>query len=304
MAADPSPDVARTTSDRSVGLPYRSYLFVPGSNERRLEKALQLDADAILVDLEDAVAPDEKPRARALLTEWLDAGAATSGRPIFVRVNLGPEGVPAEDLLVACRSGIEGIFIPKVEDADAVGAIDEVVSELERERGLEPMAFVVLLETARGVLDVREIVARSPRIRAAAVGIVDLMADVRADGSDLLLDWTRAFVALASRAAGLGPPIDTVFLDIGDTEGLVDAAQRARRDGYFGKLLIHPSQVGPVNAVFTPSEADVAAAVRLLEAYEAAIASGEGALVVDGRLVDRASVRAARTLVRLTHGSG
>ena len=290
-------------SGRSVGLPYRSYLFVPGSSERRLRKALLLDADAILVDLEDAVAPDEKSRARELLTEWLDAGAAASGKAIFVRVNVGDAGVSAEDLLVACRSGVEGIFIPKVEDADSVGALDEAVSRLERDRCLSPISLVLLLESAQAVLDLRDIVPRSPRIRAAAVGIVDLMADVGTDGSDQLLDWTRTFVALASRAAGLGPPIDTVFLDIGDTEGLVNAARRAKRDGYFGKLLIHPSQISAVNDVFTPSEAEIAGAVRLLKAYEASVASGEGALVVEGRLVDRASVRAARAIVDQGLGS-
>lgn len=290
-------------SDRSVGLPYRSYLFVPGSSERRLGKALRLDADAILVDLEDAVAPDEQPRARKLLTEWLDGGAAASGKAIFVRVNVGDGGVPVEDLLVACRSEVEGIFIPKVEDADSVGALDEAVSRLEQDRRLSPITLIPLLESAKAVLDLRDIVARSPRIRAVAVGSVDLMADVGADGSEPLLDWTRAFVALTSRAAGLGPPIDTVFLDIGDTEGLVHAARRAKRDGYFGKLLIHPSQISPVNDVFTPSQAEIAGAVRLLEAYEASVASGEGALIVEGRLVDRASVRAARAIVGQGLGS-
>lgn len=289
--------------DEPRGLPHRSYLFVPGSSEHRLAKALELEADAILVDLEDSVAPDLKALARETVTRWLDAGAAVSGRPIFVRVNLDADGVPAEDLRVACRRGVEGIFLPKVDDAAVLGAVDAAVSELEDERHLQAIAIVALLETARGILDLRALVAGSARLRAVAIGVVDLMADLGASDPSSLMGWARAQVVLSSRAAGLGPPIDTVFLDVTDHEGLVRATRAAKGDGCFGKLLIHPSQIDPVNAIFSPSTEEVAAATRLLEAYDASVAAGEGAMVLDGRLVDRASVRAARSLVALASRS-
>lgn len=302
MGGDPSPDRAGTDRAERPGRPCRSYLFVPGSNPRRLEKALELEADAVLVDLEDAVPPAEKARARSILSEWLGSGAAASGRRIFVRVNLEGGRVPEEDLDVACQQGVEGIFVPKVETAGVIEAVDRALTGLERERGLSTLSLVALVETAKGVLDLREFAGSSPRLRAVALGTVDLMADLGVEGSDLLLDWARAQVILTSRAAGLDPPIDTVFVDISDPTGLARETRRAKQDGFFGKLLIHPSQIGPANAIFTPSQEEVAAARRLLAAYESSLTAGEGALIVDGRLVDRASVRTARSLIALVEG--
>lgn len=297
-----APTVGDQGGKRPSFVPSRSYLFVPGSSERRLEKCLTLGADAIIVDLEDAVAPDEKGRARDLLAAWLDGSSADVDVVIYVRVNTTPEGVVAEDLDVACHPRVAGAFLPKLEDAAVVAAAEREMMVREKARGLAPLALVAVLETARGVLDLRSIVADSRRVVSATLGIVDLMADLRGSGPvpGPILEWAQGQVAFASRAAGLAPPIDTVSPDIADTEGFVVAARRAKALGHFGKMLIHPSQIEPANAIFTPTREEVAAAERVLEAFAASVAAGDGALMLDGRLIDRASVREAEDVVALS----
>lgn len=282
-------------------VPSRSYLFVPGSSERRLEKCLTLGADAIIVDLEDAVAPDEKDRARDLVAAWLDGPAMEAEVTIHVRVNSTPDGAVEADLDVACHRRVAGVFLPKLEDAAVVAAAEQGLAVREEARGLAPLVLVAVLETARGVLDLRSIVAGSRRVVSATLGIVDLMADLRGSGPvpGPILEWAQGQVAFASRAAGLAPPIDTVAPDIADLEGLVGSARRAKALGHFGKMLIHPTQIGPTNAVFTPTADEVAVAERVLEEFAASVARGDGALVVDGRLIDAASVREAEDVVAL-----
>lgn len=282
-------------------VPSRSYLFVPASSERRLEKCLQLDADAVILDLEDAVAPGDKDRARELLAEWLDGPATVAESTVYVRVNATSDGVVAEDLDVASHPRVTGIFLPKLEDAQVLRAAEQALATRERQRGLEPLVLVAMLETARGVLDLRALVASSRRVVAATLGIVDLMADLWGAGptSGPAVEWAQGQVSFASRAAGLAAPIDTVFPDVADVDGFVVSTRRAKALGHFGKMVIHPSQIESANTIFTPTAEEVDAAERLLAAFAVSVAAGDGALILDGRLVDKASVRVAENMVTL-----
>jgi citrate lyase subunit beta/citryl-CoA lyase len=282
-------------------IPSRSYLFVPGSSERRLEKCLQLDADAVIVDLEDAVAPDDKDRARECLAAWLDGPASRCEKVIYIRVNTTLDGVVEEDMDVACHSRVSGVFLPKLEDSQVLAEAERAVMAREGVGALGPFVIVAMLETAKGVLDLRSIVDGSQRVATATLGVVDLMADLRASGpaSGPVLEWAQGKVAFASRAAGLERPIDTVSPDIADVDGFLAATRRAKALGHFGKLVIHPSQIQYANAIFTPTPEEVASAERMLEAFADSVSAGNGALILDGRLIDRASVREAEDVIIL-----
>jgi citrate lyase subunit beta/citryl-CoA lyase len=294
------------TGGRPLLTPSRSYLFVPGSSERRLEKCLDLGADAIIVDLEDAVAPNDKGRARELLGAWLAGAAATSETLIYVRVNPTESGVDPDDLEIASDARVSGLFLPKMEDASVLASVERELLVVERRKGIEPLVLIPVLETAVGVLDLRALVTGTTRVVAATLGIVDLMADVRATGpaTGPLLEIAQGLVALASRAAGLSAPIDTVAPDIADVDAFVAATQRAKALGYWGKMVIHPSQIEPANRIFTPTTEEVESAERILAAFAESVAAGEGALMLEGRLIDKASVRAAEDVVSVARRFG
>jgi citrate lyase subunit beta/citryl-CoA lyase len=285
--------------ERPLLPPNRSYLFVPGSSQRRLEKCLDLGSDAIIVDLEDAVAPSDKGRARELLAAWLDGPAATSETPVYVRVNPTVDSVDPDDLEVACHARVAGLFIPKTELASVLAAVARDLVVAEQRKGIGPLVLIPVLETAAGVLDLRTLVNGITRVAAVTLGIVDLMADVRAVGpaTGPLLEAAQGLVVLASRAAGLSAPIDTVSPDITDLDSFVAATRRAKALGHWGKMVIHPSQIEPANRIFTPTAEEVASAERILAAFAASVTAGEGALRFEGHLIDKASVRAAEEIV-------
>ncbi|MEO8079899.1 MAG: CoA ester lyase [Caldimonas sp.] len=261
--------------------PPRSYLFVPADRPERFAKALASGADAVIVDLEDAVAPDAKERARVELAAWLDAGHG----PVVLRVNAIGSAWFGADVGVAARPGVSAIMLPKAERA----------RDVARVRGAAPHAALLpLIETAAGIEHVRE-VAAAPGVQRLAFGSIDLQLDlgITGDGDELLM--FRSQIVLASRLAGLAAPIDGVCTAFDDSEALRADAARARRFGFGGKLCIHPRQVAEVNAAFAPTEAELAWARRVVEA--AAQAAG-GAVAVDGRMVDRPVLLQAEALLR------
>lgn len=284
------------TVERLRRAPPRSWLFVPALKAKEwIPKAAAAGADAVILDLEDATAPAEKERAREFVRTLQLSGApdASSGsaadvqRPsIFVRVNLDPETLEVE-LSAAAQSGAVGIVIPKVDRPGmVVGA------------AWHGLALVPMIESARGLLRSAEIAAAHEQVAAIAFGSFDFAADVGAviskEGTELA--HARAMVVVAAAAAGVAA-IDTPWLDLGDPHGAGSEAERARRLGFSGKLAIHPKQVGPINAAFTPSDDEVRRARGIVEALDAAIAGGSGVATYEGRMVDRPLALAARRIL-------
>jgi citrate lyase subunit beta/citryl-CoA lyase len=284
------------------GIPLlRSLLFAPGNHARRVEKALTLDADAVILDLEDAVATAEKPATRASV-------AAVLRRPrrglLYVRVNAVDTAFCYGDLVAVVQSGLNGIVLPKVESAAGLATIDWLLTQLERERGLPEhgIELVPIIETARGLQQLDAILAAGTRVRRVAFGAGDFTLDVAMTWSrgESELAQARAAIVIASRAAGIDAPLDTVWVDLGDREGLEASARTALALGFQGKMCIHPEQVGVVNRVFTPGDAEVAFAERVCAAFEKAEAEGSAAIQLDGRFIDYPIVyRAQRVLQKV-----
>jgi citrate lyase subunit beta/citryl-CoA lyase len=281
--------------------PLRSFLFAPGNHARRVEKALSLDADAVILDLEDAVAIAEKPATREVV-------AAALERPrqglIYVRVNAVDTEFCYGDLVAVVRPGLDGIILPKVESAAGLATIDWLLAQLERERGLPPgtIDLIPIIETARGVQQIDAIVTAGTRIRRVAFGAGDFTLDVNMAWSrgETELAHARAVIVTASRAAGIDAPLDTVWVDLTDPEGLEASARTALGYGFQGKMCIHPDQIAVVNRVFTPSDAEVAFADRVAAAFAKAEAEGSAAIQLDGKFIDYPIVyRAQRVLQKV-----
>ena len=302
----------------------RSELAVPGSQPQLFEKAAQSSADVIFLDLEDAVAPDDKVQARKNIIEALnDLDWGT--KSMSVRINgLDTHYMYRDVVDVVEQAGkrLDLIMIPKVGTAADVYAIDMMVTQIEDAMGLQKrIGFEHIIETALGMQNVHEIAAASPRNESLHFGVADYAASTRArttviggvnpdyavltdpdaDGNrethwDDMWHYAQARMVVAARANGLRP-IDGPFGDFSDPDGYNAAAKRAAVLGMEGKWAIHPSQIDLANGVMSPSEAEVTKARRILEAMEQAAKEGRGAVSLDGRLIDYASIRQAEVLV-------
>jgi citrate lyase subunit beta/citryl-CoA lyase len=280
--------------------PHRTYLFAPGNHARKVEKVFAAGADAAILDLEDAVAVAEKEATRALVTAALKAPRRCRG---FVRVNAFDTPFCQGDLAAVVGPGLDGIVLPKVETPDALLAVDGRIAELERQRGLAPgtIDLMPIIETAQGLEGVSAIAAARGRTRRLSFGAVDFARDLRMrlTVEEWELTPARARIALASRAAGLEAPVDSVYVHFRDAEGLRQSALRALTLGFQGKMCIHPDQVAPVNEAFTPSDEEAAKAEKIVAAFEQAEAAGSASIVVDGFFVDYPVVEQARRTLAL-----
>jgi citrate lyase subunit beta/citryl-CoA lyase len=281
--------------------PLRSFLFAPGNHARRVEKALSLQADAVILDLEDAVATAEKRTTR-------DAVIAALTRPrrplLYVRVNAVDTEFCYGDLAAIVRPGLDGIILPKVESAGGLATVDWLLAQIEREHGLVSRAIelIPIIETARGLNQIDAILASGTRVKRVAFGAGDFTLDVNMAWSrnEAELTYARAKIATASRAAGIEAPLDTVWIDLADEEGLEASARTALGFGFQGKMCIHPNQIAVVNRVFTPSEAEIAFAERVVAAFARAQAEGSAAIQLDGKFIDYPIVyRAQRVLEKI-----
>ena len=276
----------------------RSLLFVPGHHARRIAKALESPADAVIIDLEDAVPPAEKEAARANAAAALADRAAPA---VYVRVNGAGDSGCLDDLLAVTRPGLAGIVLPKAESAAQLHALDWALSQLEPRHGMAGGAveLVPLVESARGVEAAPAIATAAGRVRRLTYGVADYSLDLglQPDPLEAGLAYLRARLVHASRAAGREAPIDSVVVEIRDLERLRESAQRARALGFGGKLCLHPDQVPVVNGVFGPTQAELAHAQAVVEAYDAARARGEAAVTVEGLFVDAPVAETARKLL-------
>ena len=276
----------------------RSFLFATATNPRHVEKAMAGRSDAVIIDLEDAVAVDEKPAGRAAVVSFLKQPRS---KPVYVRVNALGTSFAFDDLLAVAEAGPEGIVLPKAESASDLQTVDWMLGALEARRGAAPGSVDVLpiIETAKGLANVQAIAAAVGRVRRLCFGAVDLALDMDLDLSDEIgaLGHPRFAVALASRQAGLAGPIDTAFIAIQDLDGLRASTANAKKVGFAGKCCIHPSQVEVVNEVFTPSRAELERARRIVAAFAEAERSGAAALKLDGVMIDYPVVDKARRLL-------
>ncbi|GIF26090.1 citrate lyase subunit beta/citryl-CoA lyase [Actinoplanes tereljensis] len=265
----------------------RSYLYVPGNQPAKLATALSRGADALIVDLEDAVPPDEKAAARESVARWLRTQPA--GSPIFVRINPG-----LEDVAAVVAPALRGLCVAK---ANTVDQLAELAALLDRTEGAETVELVPLLETAQAILAAPALAA-APRVSRLQIGEADLAAEIGVtlgdDERELL--HVRSAVVLASAAAGIDPPAAAVTTDFRDLTRLRRTTQALKRLGFRGRACIHPAQIPVVNEVFTPTREELATARDLVDRFAAA--GGGVCLDAQGRMVDLAVVREAHRTLR------
>jgi len=285
---------------------YRSFLFAPGNHARKAEKVVAAGADVAILDLEDAVAVSEKPGARAAVVDALKAERPAKG---YVRINAADTEFYADDIVAVTGPWLDGVVLPKVETPAQLAAADAEITALEAKHGMDAGSIDLLpiVETAKGLDAVSAIAASGTRVRRLSFGAVDFAKDLnmRLTLDEAELTPARAAIALASRVAGLDAPIDSVWVHYRDTDGLIASASRVRDLGFQGKMCIHPDQVAPVNAAFTPTDDEIAQAKIIVAAFEKAEAEGSASIQIDGFFVDYPVVeQARRTLALIKRISG
>ena len=273
----------------------RSFLFTPANVPRRVEKALSLAADAVILDLEDSVAPSDKAPSRK-------AVRAALGKPhqclLYVRVNAPATPYCYADLVETLAPGLDGVVVPKIESAADLHAIDWLMANLERERGMAEGSLDLMpqIETAAGVQRVDRILQarnlrpyRGPwRVKRVCFGAADYANDLGLSPTleEAELADARARIVLASRAAGMENPIDSPWFHFKESQAFARALERSRRGGFQGRCCVHPEQIEPVNRAYMPTPQELAAAERIVAAFRDAESRGHAAIQVDGQMID------------------
>lgn len=274
--------------------PRRSMLYMPGSNTRALDKAKTLPADALILDLEDAVAPDAKVEARANVVA---AAGGYGQREVLIRVNGLATPWGQADVAAAATSAAHGILIPKVESADTVRQVETIMNNAGAPAD---MKIWCMMETPLGVLHAEEIASASPRLGGFVMGTSDLAKDLRCLHTPTRLPFIASLniCVLAARAYGLAI-LDGVYLDLSDDEGFKASCVQGRELGFDGKTLIHPKTIGMANETFGPSAEEVAWSEKIIAAHAEAEKEGKGVVVVDGKLIENLHVVTARQTVEM-----
>tara|TARA_R100000005_G_scaffold95557_2_gene77516 strand:- start:13861 stop:14736 length:876 start_codon:yes stop_codon:yes gene_type:complete len=276
--------------------PRRSVLYMPGSNARAQEKARSLAADALILDLEDAVAPDAKVDARGIVCANAASGEYGK-REIIIRVNGLDTPWGKDDIIAASKAGPDAILLPKVESAAQVHEMEKIM----KEAGAPSKTTIwCMMETPLGILKAEEIAGASPLVDCFVMGTSDLVKELQAQHTPMRLPviTSLGICLLAGRAYGL-TVLDGVYLDLGDEEGYHAACVQGLELGFDGKTLIHPKQLASANEVFAPSEEEVALSRRIIEAFEAAQKEGKGVVLVDGKLIENLHVDIAKAKVAM-----
>nr|WP_053000058.1 CoA ester lyase [Sphingomonas sp. Y57] len=295
-------------ADRAI----RSILLVPASNPAMIAKAAAAQADAICIDCEDAVAPDQKPAARQQAIDSINA-LDFRGKTVMVRINALDGPFAYQDVIALATEAagkLDLLVVPKVEGRDDLRFVDMLLTQIETATGGRPIAIEALIETAAGLVEIREIAKASKRLEALIFGSGDFAASMQMpqmtiggfDDHDAFYPghrWHHAMssIVAAARANGLRA-IDGPFAGVRDAEGLERASHIARTLGFDGKWCIHPSQPATVDRIFSPSADEIAQAQAVMAGYHAALREGRGAVSVSGKMIDAASLRACRALLR------
>jgi citrate lyase subunit beta/citryl-CoA lyase len=274
---------------------WRSLLFIPANSWRMLNKAAMEQEDGVVIDLEDACPVEERETGRIFARDIVPT-LKKNGVDVLVRINSLLSGVTADDLAVVVTEGLDGIMLPKSESKEDIEKIDQMLTELEKEKGItQPISIIPLLESPKGVLNAYEIGNASKRVAALAFGAGDFMsslgegftiAKMTPDEYFPILSYPRAAISIAALSLGI-MPIDTPFFGLLiDTDGLERETSKVKLMGFKGKLLTHPRHVEPVNKIFSPSDEDVEFSKNMVEAYEKAAAGGRGTAVMNGKMID------------------
>ncbi len=278
----------------------RSLLFVPGDSERKFAKARESGADALILDLEDSVAPPQKAAARAIVSRLVE-DTTPRDWAFFVRINALDTGLTLDDLCAVVKPGLDALLIPKANGAADIVRIGHYLDALEAKAGMAPAAVklaIVATETAKAMFALASYAPAHPRLVGLTWGAEDLSAALGAtDNKEPDGAWTfpykvaRAQCLFAASAAEVAP-LDTLYVDFRDPEGLERDCRRSRRDGFTGRIAIHPDQIAAINRCYAPSEAEIAHARRIVEAFAAN--PGAGTLGIDGKMVDIPHLKAAQ----------
>jgi citrate lyase subunit beta / citryl-CoA lyase len=280
---------------------FRSLIFVPGNSMRFVEKAKTLAADIICFDLEDSVPDNEKDAARRIISETLLARRQEYSGIVYVRTNSPESRLIPDDLKAVLQEGIDGIVVPKVNDVSEMLEIKKHIVMLEKERKTDKIALMPSIETARGVVNAYLIASAEERIKALVFGVFDFLYDMRLDYDEhdpLGYSYVRAKIPVDARAAGVHA-IDAIWQKIDDIDGLIRDATMARRLGYSGKSIIHPSQIEPVHKIFRPSKNEVEWAKKVVQALGQAMkkGTGRGAIRLEGKMIDVVHYKQAKAIL-------
>ncbi len=276
--------------------PRRSVLYMPGSNARALEKGRALPADALILDLEDAVAPDSKVMARQQVVDAVKAGGY-GHRELVVRVNGLDSPWGAEDLHATATSGADAVLLPKVESQEVVADAEARLAEAGAPAG---MPIWCMMETPLGILNVQQIAAASPHVTCLVMGTSDLVKELSAAHTVMRLPvlTSLSICLLAARAYGLSI-LDGVHLDLADDEGFRETCIQGKELGFDGRTLIHPKTLAMANEIYSPSQSEVSQARRIIDAFSTATAEGKGVIVLDGKVIENLHVENAKRTVAL-----
>ena len=278
----------------------RSFLFTPGNHPRKVAKVFNASADAVILDLEDAVAIAEKVATRATVKAAMQQPRTCLG---YIRVNSLDTGYCEKDIRAVVGPWLDGIVIPKVESAATLQTVDELIGNAERAAGMPvgSLDLMPIIETARGVEYATEIASAVPRVKRLSFGGGDYTLDLDYiwSADEDVLNYARARISHATRVANIDPPIDTVVLQISDDERFCASAERGKKFGFAGKLCIHPSQVPLCNATFTPNAEEIAHAQAVVAAFEAAETDGSASIQLDGYFIDYPIVYKSQRIIAL-----
>lgn len=276
----------------------RSLLFVPGNNQRFLEKAKTLSADIVCFDLEDSVPLEEKKSARNIIKGALERRIDYQAE-IYVRTNSPISGLIGEDLAVIVQKGIDGIVIPKVNNVSEIKKIEKALTNLEKKRKLKPIEIMASIESAEGVVNAYSIALASKRISSLIFGVFDLLNDLgieytkQAEGAK----YARAKIPIDARAAGKYA-LDAIWQDLNDEAGLEQDCTMAKNLGYTGKTIIHPNQIQTTHRIFYPTSSEIQWAKKVIDAYVSAKKKKKGATKVEGKMIDEVHFKRAQTLLQ------
>lgn len=284
---------------------FRTLLFIPGNNERFIKKSLVLDADILCYDLEDSVPVKEKDVARDLLKMYFREKKVDNIRSsIYVRINSSESGLAKADLLETIQSGVDGIVLPKINDSEEVNEVTKIIKELELERGLGAgrIAIIPSIETARGVVNTYSIARANERVIAVVFGVFDFLHDMDIGdyGDAISYSYARSKIPVEAKAANVAS-LDAIWQNVNDIDGLISDATTARKFGYSGKSLIHPSHIRPVHEVFLPTPKQIEWAKKVFEALHGAMEGGPGpgAVTLDGKMIDAVHYKQAKAILEM-----
>jgi|SRR5690625_112414 len=275
--------------------PRRSMLYMPGANTRALDKGRSIPADAIILDLEDAVSPDAKDQARQNVVDATNEGGYGK-RELLLRTNGLSTPWGYNDIVAVAKAKVDAVLIPKVDSADMVLQVQAI---LEANGAPDDLKIWCMIETPRGVLNADEIAGSTPRLGGFVMGTNDLAKELHCAHTPLRLPMLTALsqCLLAARANGIAI-LDGVYMDLNDADGFRESCQQGKEFGFDGKTLIHPKQVEPCNEVFAPSDEEIEHAKRVIAAFDEALAQGKGVATLDGKLIENLHVAMAHELVK------